>query len=375
MSNTARPTRAELEARLAEVLAERDNLHTTNEALQTQVATLTTLPNEGGEADQRREGEPLERQPTQGRSTSTTPTALSTRTSEPKVASPEFFHGQRSKLTTFITQVTLVLTLQSTRFPDERSKVFYAGSFLRDTAFLWFQPLVTADPQPAHMNSFKLFCQELKKTFGDPDEVGTAERQLYALRQRGSVAAYMADFMRYAVQVNWNDDAQAAQFYRGLKDSVKDELSRVGRPHTLAQLQETAIRIDTRLFERQVERGERPGVTNTQVSTNRFSSRAPFVPRTNPTFVKSEPSTTRPFESFRMTATQAPAGRYTRNGKLTPTEYQRRKDNNLCLYCGQGGHQALKCPAAPPARKGSFRATSPKGFTQSKTWGSQTPNA
>jgi len=29
---------------------------------------------------------------------------------------------------------------------------------------------------------------------------------------------------------------------------------------------------------------------------------------------------------------------------LTPEERKRRYDNNLCLYCGEGGHRATECP-------------------------------
>lgn len=90
------------------------------------------------------------------------------RTHEPKVAQPEFYQGHRSKLTTFITQVKMVIKLQPTRFPTEASKVLYAGSFLRDIAFLWFQPFVAAEQPPQWLDSFEDFCKELHITFGDP---------------------------------------------------------------------------------------------------------------------------------------------------------------------------------------------------------------
>ncbi|EAL23701.1 hypothetical protein CNBA3480 [Cryptococcus deneoformans B-3501A] len=111
----------------------------------------------------------------------------SSRPQEPKISQPEYYHGQYAKLSTFITQVTMVITLQPSRFPTETSKVLYAGSFLRDTPFLWFQPFVTTiDPQPKFMLDFKKFCAELRKNFGDPDEEQTAERLLSANVKEGS---------------------------------------------------------------------------------------------------------------------------------------------------------------------------------------------
>ncbi|SCZ91722.1 BZ3500_MvSof-1268-A1-R1_Chr5-1g07630 [Microbotryum saponariae] len=37
----------------------------------------------------------------------------------------------------------------------------------------------------------------------------------------------------------------------------------------------------------------------------------------------------------------------TRRAPLTPQEREQRLKNNLCLYCGEGGHQVSSCPAAP----------------------------
>ena len=158
--------------------------------------------------------------------------------------------------------------------------------------------------------------------------------------------------MRYAVLVKWNDEAKAAQFYRGLKDAIKDELSRVGRPVNLKDLEAAAIRIDTRLFERLVEKGERPMTTNFTGSQSRFTPRTPstFVPRTSSTFTPrtstfTKSTYTRPSENLRASFTSS--DQVTKRGKLSPAEYQRRKDNNLCLYCGDKGHQVLQCPVAP----------------------------
>ena len=342
-----------LEEQLQAVLDQQATLQTENDQLRDQVAGLTALPLAGEQdsdvnSHQHDLGTPA---PMRGVSLVPTTTTSSGRVSEPKIASPEYYGGQRNKLPSFITQVTMVITLQASRFPTEISKIIYAGSFLRDTAFLWFQPYVTAEPQPSFMMSFKEFCKELQSTFGDPDEIGTAERQLYALRQRGSVASYMAEFMRFAVVIKWNDQAKAAQFYRGLKDGIKDELSRVGRPNTLKELEASAIRIDTRLFERQVEKGERFPSTN-------ITSAAPsrFIPRNTSSFTKTQTTFPRP-NSERLQAFQPINDKITRQGRLTPTEYQRRRDLDLCLYCGDKGHQVIKCPLAPVRKTASLQAS------------------
>ena len=166
-----------LEEQLQAVLDQQTTLQTENDQLRDQVATLTALPptteehedaSDIGIQQQQHSGRDTPA-PMRGVSlvpTNHTTTTSNSRISEPKIASPEYYGGQRNKLPSFITQVTMVITLQPSRFPSEISKVIYTGSFLRDTAFLWFQPYVTAEPQPSFMLSFKEFCKELQTTFG-----------------------------------------------------------------------------------------------------------------------------------------------------------------------------------------------------------------
>lgn len=355
---------AQLEEQLTALLATQSNLQQENttlaESLNAVLTTQTNLQNENQSLSETVQelqtatqlGQPEERHARfVGREETpySTATSHSTKTHEPKVAHPEFFHGQRNKLDTFITQVTMVITLQPSRFPTENSKVLYAGSFLRDTAFLWFQPFVTKDPAPEFFNSFKLFCKELQTMFGDPDQIATAERQLYNLKQRSSASAYIADFTRYAAVVNWNDEAFAAQFYRGLKDVIKDELARSPKPKDLKTLQEVAVRIDTRLFERQVERGDRDRthfVPNSASQRYQTPYKSTFTKTTvTPNFMARQNP---PDHAQMVTSTNLKPKAF--RGRLPPAEYERRKQQNLCLYCGEKNHTVQSCPIAPPSR-------------------------
>lgn len=192
------------------------------------------------------------------------------------------------------------------------------------------------DPQPVFMNDFKLFCKELNKVFGDPNEKSTATRQLYALRQRGSATSYLAEFRRFSIVLDWDDAALAAQFYRGLKDTIKDELARTGKPDELEKLIDVAIRIDTHLFERSVEKG-----TST-VPSPRFSTPSPLFNRNTPAAYDQKPSVTpSPSEHF-IRAAQT----FQRTGRLTPDKYTYRMEKKLCLYCASDKHMVRHCPSA-----------------------------
>ncbi|SAL95631.1 hypothetical protein, partial, partial [Absidia glauca] len=75
------------------------------------------------------------------------------------------------------------------------------------------------------------------------------------LQQRGRpVSAYAAEFLRLSSDLNWDEQALCALFYRGLNGNVKDELCTRDRPDNLTSLTEICIRLDARLYERRSER-------------------------------------------------------------------------------------------------------------------------
>src|SRR5258708_268553 len=96
-----------------------------------------------------------------------------------------------------------------------------------------------------------LLEQELQMAFGDPDRVNTAVRQMRETRQKTSASSYAASFKRYALLTGWDDKSMRDQFYLGLKEEIKDEMARIGKPAKLDDLIQAAIRIDGRLYERQ----------------------------------------------------------------------------------------------------------------------------
>ncbi|KAK4684316.1 hypothetical protein P7C73_g5871, partial [Tremellales sp. Uapishka_1] len=276
------------------------------------------------------------------------------RISEPKVASPEYSTGKRSQVNLFISQVTQVVQLQSSRFPNDSIKVGYAGTFLRDVAFLWYQPFLgkVGVERPAWLDNFALFCVELRKIFGDPDEKATAERNLYNLHQKGAASTYIAEFRRFTGLLNWNNDAQAAQFYRGLKDEVKNELARIGRPEELEDLIEATTRIDNRLYERRLEQG----IPVVDSFASAVAKPLPFKPGFNSqsTFQRSSPTPTITRQPAR-TPQSLPSLPLTRSGHLQPDEYKKRQERGACLYCGDDSHVVKDCPKAKAGNAGVTR--------------------
>jgi hypothetical protein len=112
-----------------------------------------------------------------------------------------------------------------------------------------------------------VFFSELQTAFGYGSEKMEAERALQSIQQRGPVSKYKAEFQTLVVKTNWDDHAITSHFYRGLKDVIKDEIARrENRPTTFQEMYEVALKIDERIYERQMEKkGVYQGRANTKV--------------------------------------------------------------------------------------------------------------
>jgi hypothetical protein len=260
--------------------------------------------------------------------------------SEAKINAPETFDGENaSQLRNFLTQVRLVFDLQPSRYPTDAIKVKYASSYLRGPAFSWIQPYLDMEDPPIWLDDFSLFIAEITNIFGDPDLIGSATRNLRKLRQTGSVASYVSEFRRHSTLLSWGEQALNSQFLDGLNGSIKDELARSARPTELKTLIETAVRIDIRLRERDLERGETSKPSTPPPRKNLRAHATPTTvgnPRANPV----ERVSTRP--AFQ---------------RLSDKQKDYRRSNNLCMYCGAQGHAARECPISPTNSSRPVRAT------------------
>jgi hypothetical protein len=288
--------------------------------------------------------------------------ATHTSKSEPKIADPEHFDGNRLQLPNFLAKCRLKFSGQPSRFRSEKSKIYYAGSRLAEPAFSWFQPLLAMaedpeKPTPTELTSFQTFAESLMSTYGDPNLEATSERAIKALIQTTSVAQYKAEFQRLRQYIKWNESALLDRFYSGLKDTVKDEITRVGRPLTLKELQDLATRIDARLYERLLEKKQ--GQSQATGSRNNLPpkptpmARNPSQSSTFSGLIPTPSRTPSPATPLPSTPAATPDGtipmELDANGRwhLTEGEKLRRKRLGLCDYCGSTKHNVFNCPDKP----------------------------
>jgi len=280
--------------------------------------------------------------------------ALSQATSlaKPKVSPPQYFHGDRRHLNEFITQVKLVVALQPSNFPNEKSQIVYTSSYLRGSAFSWVQPIletIGTNHEHPSLSSISEFFNHLRAAFGDPDPVATAEREISRLTQGSSSAAdYAANFQRLSSRTKWNNEALKYHFIKGLNDEIQDLLATRDLPHDLGSFVSKVISLDNQMRERRLQR----------YSSKPSKPFSHFVPKQNypqdsrPTHAPPQLRSTPPSDGPSPMEVGASRKQFS---PLSAEERKRRVEKNLCLYCGQPGHQAKTCPvkfhrqSVPPA--------------------------
>ena len=260
-----------------------------------------------------------------------------------KVPKPDPFDGDRGNVQHFLTQLRAYFSVNQTSFPKYQDRVLFASGLLRGKAADWFEPTVRnfVENGRTHckvevreiFDSFDKFEEGLKNTFGDPDEIRSAERRLRVLRQTGSTSHYAAEFKRVIAKLGWTDSAYIPQFYQGLKDSVKDELSKEERPEHLNEYIDAAIKIDNRIYERQLERKGKIGWSRPVANQGR--------PR------------------YQSTATGHHAGPMDLDLDAASRDRKKPTVKGKCYNCGKPGHFSNKC--RQPRKKG-FKPVPERSF-------------
>lgn len=285
-----------------------------------------------------------------------------------KLVEADMFHGDRSKLTTFITKLDTVFLLDSAKYNSELKKTTYAAFNMRGIAFEWVSPYLNdylndkenaTDETKSVMGSWKEMKVKLRKHFGEPDKLVEAQTKIMTLRQQGSVHEYATKFRALIAVLKWDDKATIPIFRMGLKEGVRWDI-RKEKPDTLTELIDTALQSENELQEFQRPQPHR------FVHLQRPANPKPNIgkPRNSGFYGGPMP----------MDLDNANKKRNYKKGPISAKERENRIKNNLCLYCGKPGHVANDCFAK---NKKPFNKGKPKQFnmaeisTKSISWANQ----
>ncbi|KAK7921945.1 hypothetical protein WMY93_008847 [Mugilogobius chulae] len=197
-------------------------------------------------------GTPLSASNPSSTTPSTSTTTASAAQKETPVPQPEPFNGDLSKSKGFLLQCFTVFSCQPRTFESDHSKVAFITGLLRGRALDWAEAVL--DSGGIEHVSYAEFIEEFKKVFAHPNCAVNSTKGLLELNQGNkSVADYSIQFRIVAAESGWNETALRGVFWRGLSDTMKDELSVRDEPKSLEDLISLSIRIDNRMPGGQVE--------------------------------------------------------------------------------------------------------------------------
>ncbi|KAJ0069562.1 hypothetical protein NL108_008511 [Boleophthalmus pectinirostris] len=175
---------------------------------------------------------------------------------ETPVPHPEPYNGDLGKTKGFLLQCKTVFTCQPLTFSTDHSKVAFITGLLRGRALDWAEAMLGG--RGVESVSYSEFFADFKRVFTHPDYETNAAKGLLDLHQGNkSVADYSIQFRILAEESGWNDAALKGVFWRGLTDTLKDQLAARDETTSLEELISLAIRLDNRLRERCRERTAR----------------------------------------------------------------------------------------------------------------------
>ena len=176
------------------------------------------------------------------------------------------------------------------------------------------------------------FVVALRAAFDEPDVYQTAERQILALKQNRDCSSYHAAFVPLATILGYDARTKISYFRRGLHHELRKALSYQSIPDDFNAFVQFCIKIDNQIC------AERESRDPPRIQGGQYAPSGPST-RTG--------THSGPMDLFAGTRTTYKSQK---RGPVSPIEKKRRREKNLCLYCGSLGHWASQCPHKKKSR-------------------------
>lgn len=167
--------------------------------------------------------------------------------SRPKGPTPPEFSGtkvslQGREVDSFLREMGKFFEYYPLEFPDDTSKVRYAALFLKGAAAEWWDK---TDKSDGVEDDWAVFTQRMRGRYRPMVAAEVARKQLYSLRQTGTVSAWCDLFLKVLTAIDDMSEAdQVFLFTQGLKRVEVANEVRKAQPSTLNDAMNEAVRAD-----------------------------------------------------------------------------------------------------------------------------------
>ncbi len=170
-----------------------------------------------------------------------------------KISMSHLYYEDRNKLDAFLIQVNVYVRAHK-KLSSFHDKILFAFSYFKKDVFKWFKSLIKnhlknksedwEDEINRVFEDFFNFKQVIQRMYEDINVKWIIERQLYNIKQSESAFKYIVAFQSIAAKIEWNDSTFTAQFYKELKNVIKNEITCMNKFATLNAMISKAIMLN-----------------------------------------------------------------------------------------------------------------------------------
>ena len=184
-----------------------------------------------------------------------------------KISSSDKFLEEQRMLSSFLTQLNTYIHLNHIMFRKKADKVLYASFYLRSDALNWFEltlwDYIKNEKKDYDNETNKIFIslekfkKQIRIVFETVNQKRTAECKICNIVQKEAAVTYAVNFQRHTAYMNWDDTALTTQYYKGLKNFIKDEIFHSERSSTLVKMIKKSVIIDNWVYERSMKKSQK----------------------------------------------------------------------------------------------------------------------
>ncbi|KAL0147670.1 hypothetical protein M9458_057027, partial [Cirrhinus mrigala] len=224
------------------------------------------------------------------------------------MAKPAAFSGEVSECSGFLLQCSLYFKMLPQQFINDHAKITFIISLLSGRARQLAQSMWNTNSPVTR--SQERFVAHFREVFGTCTSSLSVHDELFRLQQaKQSIHEYTLHFPTLAASSEWNETALLSAYRRGLNPRIQQQMTIFDNTVGLESFMQKALHISQHL-------------NAAQLDSQPMSDTSP-----GPAPPTSEPMQTDKYH-------------------LSHAEKVRRRQLNLCLYCGQG-HIVRTCPMRP----------------------------